>query len=325
MQKLSLLMVVALVGTLSACGSSSGRPGRGTGGDSGPGGGRGDGGTSGPPACTTPQLEGTLESCTDGLDNDCDGSYDCSDPSCSGIGECPVCGRVDTQLGSPLPLPDGVGSGMCETNADCSGGERCFELGEDPFPIPGFPVGGNECRESYRSPLDFVGFAADATFSSVSDIVSVCVTMEHSWVRDLQIELEAPGGQIVQLQAFLGRMGGELYMGQADDCDEGGTPRPGVGAMYCWTPTSARPSTLQHANGGGALDSVPSCSGGTSDSLPAGEYNADSDWNALIGTPMNGRWTLSVTDLWGADNGYIFDWSITFNSRNVEDCSSPLI
>jgi subtilisin-like proprotein convertase family protein len=75
----------------------------------------------------------------------------------------------------------------------------------------------------------------------------------------------------------------------------------------------------------GGYDSVTDCLGGSADMLPPGDYGTSDPFTNLIGTPLNGRWTLSVTDLWGADNGYIFDWSISFNARNVEDCSSPLI
>lgn len=318
-----LLLVFASVALVAACGSSD-RPRRAGSADGG--GTTGDGGPGSVPGFDagdcTPAVEGTPETCSDGIDNDCDGRVDCGDVSCSGIGACPVCGQVDTPLGSPLALPDGVGSGNCETDAECPGDQRCFELGEDPLPIPIPGLGGNECRESYRSTLDFVGFAEGTTFTDASDLVSVCVTMEHSWLRDLEMALEAPSGQVVHLQRFLGRTGGEIYLGEANDCDAGS---PGVGARYCWTPTATRPAMLDYANSGGALDSVATCTGGTAQMMPPGDYSAADSWGNLIGTPLNGRWTLSVTDLWGADDGYIFDWSITFNARNVDDCQTPLI
>ncbi|MCB9616974.1 MAG: hypothetical protein H6721_20890 [Sandaracinus sp.] len=311
------------VGLLSACGDSGGRPRRpGTGTTDGSV--DGDGGVrpvfdAGP--CTPSGAEGSVESCTDGLDNDCDGRFDCADEACSGVGPCPVCGSVDTQLGAPLALPDGVGGTSCSSGSSCPGAQQCFDLGEDLFGGRTF-----ECRESYRSSLDFIGFAPTATFTDVSDIVSVCVTMEHSWVRDLEMRLEAPNGQFVQLQAFEGRdVVEEVYLGTANDCDEDDVPSPGTGARYCWTPTATRPAMFTYANGTGPMDSVTDCNGGTADMLPPGDYGTSTPFTNLIGTPMNGRWTLSVTDLWGIDNGYIFDWSITFNARNVEDCSSPLI
>lgn len=277
-----------------------------------------DGSTSRLDAGTcVPSLEGTPETCSDGVDNNCNGSYDCSDLACSGVGTCPVCGQVDTPLGSPLALPDGVGNIDCTTDADCPGGQHCFT-------IDGLLGPSMECRESYRSTLRFIGFGP-ATFDSVSDITSLCVVMEHSWLRDIEITLEAPNGAQVRLQRFLGQEGGEIYLGDANDCDDDGTPSPGTGARYCWTPTSSRPAMLDYANAGGAMDTTPSCSFGDADVMPPGDYSAADPWTNLIGTPLNGDWTLSVTDLWPIDNGYIFEWSISFDPVTVEDCSSPLI
>lgn len=265
-----------------------------------------------------PSPEDTPETCSDGLDNNCNFQWDCSDVACSGVGDCPICGTVDTPLGAPLALPDGVGGSSCASDADCPGEQTCFT-------IDGIFGPTQECRESYRSTLSFIGFGG-ATFDSVNDITSICVVMEHSWIRDLEIALEAPNGARVRLQEFLGQEGGEVYLGTANDCDDDGAPSPGTGARYCWTPTATRQSMLDYANAMGAMDSVPSCTGsGAVDSLPPGDYSAADDWSRLLGAPLNGDWTLSVTDLWGIDNGYIFEWSISFDPTTVEDCSSPLI
>ena len=311
MVRSSLILLVAL--GLAACSVGNRPPGPLDDGSA-----SGDGSTSrldGGPCMPSP--EGTPETCADGLDNNCNGSWDCSDLACSGVGDCPVCGQVDTPLGSPLALPDGVGNIDCTTDADCPGGQHCFT-------IDGLFGPSMECRESYRSTLTFIGFGP-ARFDSVSDITSLCVVMEHSWLRDLEITLEAPSGAQVRLQRFLGQEGDEIYLGQANDCDDDGTPSPGTGQRYCWTPTASRAAMLDYANGGGALDTAPSCLFGDIDMMPPGDYSAAEPWMNLLGTPMNGDWTLSVTDLWPLDNGYIFEWSISFDPVTVEDCSSPLI
>ena len=269
-----------------------------------------------PPAVACPNTsEDSVEACSDGIDNDCDGSSDCADSDCSGVGGCPVCGMVEQPLSSPLALPDGVGGTMCSSDADCSGDQGCFELRETRM----------ECRAPYRSSLDFVGFGDSATFDDINNIRSVCVVMEHSWLRDLQIELRSPSGQVVELQRFLGQTGSEIYLGQANDCDSSASPVPGDGAMYCWKPDSTNPPMLEYANDGGSLNDMPSCIGGPSDGMPPGDYAAAGDWMNLLGSPLNGSWELSVTDLWPLDNGYIFEWSITFDADLVEDCSVPLI
>ena len=311
--------VLLLALALGACSSRGDSTRRGGGGDGDGGSGSGsDGGSSSTRDGCVSSEEGTPDTCSDGLDNNCNYQYDCSDVACSGVGDCPICGHVDTPLGAPLALPDGVGDITCASDADCPGEQRCFT-------IDGLLGPSMECRESYRSTLSFIGFGG-ATFDSVNDITSLCVTMEHSWIRDLEIALEAPNGAKIRLQRFLGQEGGEIYLGQANDCDDDSTPSPGTGARYCWTPTASREAMLDYANAGGAMDSTPSCEGfGDVDMMPPSDYSAADDWSALIGTPLNGDWTLTVTDLWPIDNGYIFEWSISFDPTTVEDCSSPLI
>ena len=63
--------------------------------------------------------ENTPETCSDGIDNNCNGLVDCADPSCSGIGSCPVCGMVQHPTGMPVDLPDGIVGSACTTNAQC--------------------------------------------------------------------------------------------------------------------------------------------------------------------------------------------------------------
>ncbi len=316
--RISLSLAFVALG-LVACSSDGGRRPMRDGGSGSDTGLSGDGATSGDAfGDCTPSPEGSEETCADGIDNDCDRRFDCSDTACSGVGSCPVCGTVDTPLSSPLALPDGIGNVECSTDADCPGAQQCFLI-EGAFSTS------NECRESYRSTLSFIGFGG-ASFDSVDDIDSVCVEMEHSFLRDLEITLEAPSGQQVRLQRFLGQEGGEIYLGEANDCDDDGAPTPGTGARYCWTPESSRPSMLDHANAGGALSSATGCLFDEPvDMMTPGDYSAADDWSNLIGTPLNGDWTLSVTDLWPIDNGYIFEWSIAFDPSTVDDCSSPLI
>lgn len=39
-------------------------------------------------------------------------------------------------------------------------------------------------------------------------------------------------------------------------------------------------------------------------------YLPDADFSELIGCPLNGEWKMRVCDYWGADNGWIFSWSM---------------
>jgi subtilisin-like proprotein convertase family protein len=237
-------------------------------------GGGGGGGGGGDYECTA---GGTTETvCDDDRDDDCDGKWNCEDPDCSGVGDCPVCGEAQHEEGEPLALPDD-GSGT----------------------------------SAYVSTITITGFGADQTITDVSLFHGVCVNMEHSWLRDLQIELTSPDGTLITLQQFLGTTGGEVYMGAPND-DDLTVPTPGIGADYCWTPTAMNPPMLDMANSTGVHD------------LPSGDYQAVSGFGGLVGTPLNGDWTIRVTDWWASDNGFIFSWTINFDPGSVEDCSEPI-
>jgi hypothetical protein len=255
--------------------------------------------------------ENTPDTCSDGFDNNGNGLIDCADPTCSGIGTCPVCGMVQHPLSSPLALPDGIIGSACTSDAQCGGTTpSCVEM---------------ECHGSYTSKLHFDGFAMGQQFTSISNIQSVCVTIEHSWARDMEISLQAPSGQIVRLSKFKGRAGGEIYLGQANDCDSASSPVPGTGADYCWKPNATQMPMLDFADSGGAMASAVGCDTVSHQEMPPGDYQASDSWGNLLGATLNGDWQIVVTDLWPIDNGYIFKWSISFDPSVLQNCSDPVI
>jgi hypothetical protein len=245
---------------------------------------------------------GGAELCTDGIDNDGDGRADCSDPKCSGIDGCPVCGAVENPEASPLALPDGVSSGsMCSTDAQCTDAAtpNCVA---------------KECHASYNSQLMFVGFPDGAKLTDPTKLLKVCITAEHSWLRDLQIELLTPDGAVFILHKFIDRTGGELFLGMANDLDDEANPVAGTGMDYCWTPGAAND-----------MLSAPTQDMNGHDTLPPGDYKSVAPWTALTGATLNGVWEMRVTDLWGIDNGFLFKWSIAFDPSLVSDCAGPII
>jgi hypothetical protein len=250
------------------------------------------------------------EVCNDGVDNDQDGRTDCSDVDCSGIGDCPVCGSVENPQATPIPLPDGVSSGdTCSTDAQCtSAAPNCVS---------------DECHASYTSTLNFIGFPAGATLADPSKLLKICVNIEHSWLRDLQIEIIPPNGNVFMLDKWYDRTTTqEVYLGNANDSDDDATPVPGTGMDYCWT-ASASSEMIDHTNGQVAPTTQPN--GALGLRLLAGDYKSTTPWTALQGTPLNGMWTMRVTDLWEIDNGFMFKWSISFDPSLVNDCSGPII
>ena len=255
------------------------------------------------------------EVCDDAVDNDGDGKVDCADTDCSGIGNCPVCGSVENPAGPPIALPDGVSSGaVCASDADCastSGTPNCVA---------------KECHASYTSTLDFIGFPTAAVLSDPSKLLSVCVTIEHSWLRDLQIELITPPDstgtkRVMILDKWHDRTTAEeIYLGMANDADTAANPVPGTGAEYCWTHTA----TVPMIDNNGVAGPTMTINGFTKELTP-GNFGAMSTWTSLTGVPLNGKWTMRVTDLWAEDNGFMFKWSIKFDPSLVSDCSGPII
>jgi hypothetical protein len=256
-----------------------------------------------------------------------DCATDCSNPACSGIDGCPVCGMVDQPQGSGIELPDTNAGNMnpsCTTSADCpSMYPNCVQS----------ELGGY-CAQSYDDTLNFIGFGSGQTLTDTSKLISVCATMEHSYYADLQIELVSPDGKIAHLRKFAGRTIGEFFLGHANDCDEG-MPSPGVGYKYCWTATAAttmlNSSNTACAAPGGCeqWDGQPinTCEQGeTHQVIPAGNYlTDDGSFSQLQGAQLNGDWTFRITDLWEIDNGFIFDWTIQFDPSLISDCGNPII
>lgn len=152
-------------------------------------------------------------------------------------------------------------------------------------------------------PLAQTGFESTAIINSATDIVSMCFDMEHSFIGDLLITLTCPTGQNIILHQ---QGGGGVNLGipnQADnvDCDIPNTM--GQPSTYCFAP-SATQTFVQAIQGGGNV---------VGNSLNAGNYSPVGPWNNLIGCPANGTWTLNVTDLWGADDGTVFGFSMSLN------------
>jgi subtilisin-like proprotein convertase family protein len=228
------------------------------------------------------------EVCTGGGDEDCDGFVDCADVDCFGVGTCDDgpntdCGMGEHLEGQPLALPDGT----TQTSPNsCS------------------PVS----QAGYTSTLNFTGFSSGQILEDTSGLLGVCVNMEHSWLRDLQIEISCPSGAVTVLDMFQGTNGGEVFLGVPNDTD-GSTPVPGTGYDYCWTPTAPSPM-------------IPTGDTSVSGTIAAGDYAPACPFDSLVGCTLNGNWTIKVTDLWGIDNGFIFSWGVNFNPDIIEDCDN---
>lgn len=153
---------------------------------------------------------------------------------------------------------------------------------------------------SYSTSIVVDCYGSSQTITSASDISNICMSLEHSYQGDLSIQIICPNGQVCNLKDYPG--GSYNYLGNPiDDVTSG----PGTGFNYCF----AMSGTALLCNG-------PTIAGqGTPPytSIAAGTYSPTGNFSSLIGCPLNGAWTIKVTDNLGSDDGYIFNWDVNFN------------
>lgn len=203
-------------------------------------------------------------------------------------------------LGETSTLVGGI------TNSDTAGVETItgsFQLGGTFTGLTFLPDGDGA---SYQTSVNITGFGG-GTIGSASDLVEVCLTMEHSYTGDLDIKLTCPSGVTVTLADLYNGNGGGTFLGDALD---DGSINPGVGMEYCFDLNATFGNMNTELNNG---NTIPSTVTPGNQILTPGSYQPEGNYNAFVGCPIDGNWTIVVTDNLTADNGYIFDWGITFD------------
>lgn len=145
-----------------------------------------------------------------------------------------------------------------------------------------------------------------STVTDPSELGDICLEMEHSFIGDFVLELACPNGQSVLLhqQGGLG-----TFLGDANDSDPFGNPVVGTCWQYCFN-TNPDHGTWVDCSESGVTPNVIQVSQGNA--LAPGSYSPITSLDSLIGCPFNGEWSLKVTDLWAADNGFLCSWSLGF-------------
>ncbi|PKP20962.1 MAG: hypothetical protein CVU05_07830, partial [Bacteroidetes bacterium HGW-Bacteroidetes-21] len=165
---------------------------------------------------------------------------------------------------------------------------------------------------SYTSTIPQSDFAAGLNITNANQIVSICANMEHSYLGDLNITLTCPNGQNIILKQYPG--GGGTYLGEPiDQGPHGDQQFPGIGYDYCWSMNPIYGTMVSEANS--HYQSYTDAEGYNYPNaayLPSGSYLPIQDFTGLVGCPVNGDWTITVTDNLGIDNGFIFSWLINF-------------
>ncbi|MBI3136508.1 MAG: hypothetical protein HYZ14_17670, partial [Bacteroidetes bacterium] len=164
---------------------------------------------------------------------------------------------------------------------------------------------------SYQTAIAVDCYNSGQTITSAADISQICLNIEHSYLGDLNIEIICPNGQSMTLKAYPG--GGGTYLGSPLD---DGTTNPGTGSTYCFTPSA----TTLLVSGSTVTSGTPA-----GPSIAPGNYMPVDPWSSLFGCPLNGDWTIQVTDNLAIDNGYIFNWDINFTVPPAAGSFTPTI
>ena len=161
---------------------------------------------------------------------------------------------------------------------------------------------------AYSTCINVTCFDPSAVMTDASQILDICLNMEHSYSGDLDIKIISPNGQEVELFT---QDGGGTYFGEANNDDN---MDPGVGADYCFSMSAS--TFLADAETISAGTNPPSASWVPGIYLPVGSFDA------LVGSPLNGEWCIEIVDNIPIDNGYIFSWELNFdNNLPLEDFS----
>ncbi len=146
-----------------------------------------------------------------------------------------------------------------------------------------------QCYDVY---FTYNGFPSGEVIDDVSDIMNAYINFEHSFMQDMVISIICPNGQSMILHQQTGN-GTDLGEPVADV-----TGTPGVGYDYFWTPQATNGTWGENAN---------------ATALPAGTYESLQPFTNLLGCPLNGTWQFEFCDMWGGDDGFLFNYGMTFN------------
>lgn len=167
----------------------------------------------------------------------------------------------------------------------------------------------------FSSSLEFTQFDPGQTLTDVNDLLSICVSMEHTYMGDLVLMVTCPNGQTVAMHQ---QGGANTFLGDANDMDGGGNIVPGTCFDYCWSPTATNGTWEENSEWGTSPNTVPVSQG---NALAPGTYESVQPLSGFEGCPLNGAWTFTSTDIYAADNGTICSWSINFDPSIIPDLS----
>ncbi|MBU2930225.1 PKD domain-containing protein [Winogradskyella psychrotolerans] len=167
---------------------------------------------------------------------------------------------------------------------------------------------------AYSTSINVTCFDPTQILTDISQIESICLNMEHSYLGDLDIEIVSPNGQVVRLHD---QGGGSANLGipWATGTVDGNSldVTPGTGFDYCFVPNGGFPTMVDGLQTGGVFPTGDGPNTYVDNFVPEGNYSSVNPLDGLLGSPLNGNWTITIFDNLAADNGYIFSWELNFD------------
>jgi gliding motility-associated-like protein len=173
---------------------------------------------------------------------------------------------------------------------------------------------------SYDSKITIDDFGNNAIITSSKDIEQMCVSMEHSFLGDLEMKLTCPTGKsIILVNSYQfnngmipgGFNGKDISLGNDLEIDNG--PQGSPSWQYCFSSDNFTYGTM-----GDELmigNTIPNIIDAQAMN-PNGIYIPEESFSKFNGCPVKGDWTLTIRDNSESDDGYIFNWGILFNAES---------
>ncbi len=183
------------------------------------------------------------------------------------------------------------------------------------------PDGGAASGMTVASVLQVSTPGGNAVITDAGQLKMLSLNMEHSASGNLEIILECPNGQSVLLKSasptdtcYLGLPLGIVNHALFDctsppSClsDPLQNP-PGQGWTYSFSMNSQYAQMHLYTNTGNCIPPPP----GGYPLLDSGSYLPVEPFSGLVGCPVNGNWTLKLSDHTPGDNGWMFWWQLVF-------------
>ena len=157
-------------------------------------------------------------------------------------------------------------------------------------------------------------FESSQTLDDINHLSEICLEMEHSYLGDLDIDIISPSGQSVRLH----NQGGDyanlgIPWATSPVDSQSSVLTAGQGFNYCFVANTSLPTLTAGVQANGTFVAGNGPATYMDSFVSAGDYSSLNPLNVLLGSTLNGSWTIRVTDNISSDNGYIFSWVINFD------------